>query len=94
MLIGTYRNLIGTWGNLGTDGTLHRFIMFMLCLGPSESEKIISTGFRLTPYSLMIEVVTSGRSARDGEEIRPVSRRRPAWENGREDGRECLFSGS
>jgi hypothetical protein len=38
--------------NLGTDGTLHRFIMSMLCLGPSESEKIISTAFRLTPYSL------------------------------------------
>jgi hypothetical protein len=26
-------------GNLGTGGALHRFIMSMLCLGPSESEK-------------------------------------------------------
>ena len=31
----------------------------MLCLGPCESEKIVSTTFRLTPYSLMIEGVTS-----------------------------------
>jgi hypothetical protein len=29
----------GTEPNLGTDGTIHRFIMSMLCLGPSESEK-------------------------------------------------------
>jgi len=29
----------GTWGNLGTDGTIHRYIMSMPCLGPSESEK-------------------------------------------------------
>jgi hypothetical protein len=38
--------------------------MPMLCLGPSESEKIISTAFRLTPYSPLIEVVTSARSTR------------------------------
>jgi len=25
--------------NLWTDGTIHRFIMSLLCLGPSESEK-------------------------------------------------------
>jgi len=62
--------------------------MSMLCLGPSESQKIISTAFRLTPYSLMMEVVTTARSTRDGEESRPVSRRRPSWENGLEDGRE------
>jgi len=38
----------------------------------------------------MIGAVTSARSARDGEETRPVSRLRPAWENGREDGREFV----
>jgi hypothetical protein len=55
---------MGTGGNLGTGGALHRFIMSMLGLGPSESGKIISTAFRLTPYFLMIEVVTSARSTR------------------------------
>jgi hypothetical protein len=45
--------------------------MSMLCLGPSEIKKIISTAFHLTPCSLMIEVVTSARSTRGKPGTKP-----------------------
>jgi hypothetical protein len=35
-------------GNLGTDGTLHRFIMSLLCLGPSERREMVSGGNRFS----------------------------------------------